>query len=656
MIKFTPEFIERVAEANNIVDLISQQTQLRPTGGGLMGRCPFPDHKEKTPSFSVSETKQVYHCFGCHKSGNIFSFLRDFQGFSFPEAVEFLADRASIAMPKQDHESTEVDRVAQRRKQLLSANKWALHFFREQLKRCPQDHPVKKYLLKRGLSPETVETFQMGYAPPEWDGLVNFLATKGIPMELAEEARLVKARTQGKSGHFDIFRDRLIFPILNNQGDPVAFGGRILESGEPKYLNSPETPVFVKGKILYGLHQTARHVRSEDAVLIVEGYMDLISLYQAGIRNVVATMGTALTTDHGRFLKRLTKNVVVLFDGDSAGQEAAERSLPLLLGCEIFPKGLILPDQQDPDDFVKTQGSEELLRRVKQAPDLFSLNLSQWMKTYRGEASEKIQLIDRLKALFRVIHDRRLQDLYLMEVAQKITVGLPWLRQALGNENLTSSPRNNEPKQGFPVSDSQRGIEPTKEVQKPTVEIRLKGAPVAELLLMALALKSRANLSAIENENITETLSHDGVKKLLLKSFDVCRQSPERFDRLISQLMTVVDEPRYLFHQDPLLREGMRDFKGKDGSEFASETGNVSANESAISEALDDKNDGRLIFDEETEQKLLKDTLKRVRENYLRDQLKKLALELKVNPTSEKMQLMMNLQKDLSSLNKREQQ
>ncbi len=331
MIKFTPEFIERVAEANNIVDLISQQTQLKSAGGGLMGRCPFPDHKEKTPSFSVSETKQVYHCFGCHKSGNIFSFLRDFQGLSFPEAVEFLADRAGISLPKPTGESVEIDKAMQRRKQLLAANKWALIFFREQLKQQASDHPVKKYIQKRGLLPETLETFQMGYAPADWDGLVNFLTSKGISMEIAEEARLVKARTQGKTGYFDLFRDRLIFPILNNQGEPVAFGGRIIESGEPKYLNSPETPVFVKGKILYGLFQTARYIRSEDAVLIVEGYMDLISLYQVGIRNVVATMGTALTPDHGRFLKRLTKNVVVLFDGDSAGQEAAERSLPLLL-------------------------------------------------------------------------------------------------------------------------------------------------------------------------------------------------------------------------------------------------------------------------------------------------------------------------------------
>lgn len=636
MIKFSQEFIERVAEANNIVDLISQHTQLRPTGGGLMGRCPFPDHKEKTPSFSVSEAKQVYHCFGCHKSGNIFSFLRDFQGLSFPEAVEFLADRAGISLPKPSVENDELDRQAQRKKQLLSANKLALIFFQEQLKRQAADHPVKKYLQKRNLSQETIETFQIGYAPPEWDGLVHFLTSKGISMEIAEEVRLVKARTQGKSGYFDLFRDRLIFPIINHQGEPVAFGGRIIEAGEPKYLNSPETPVFVKGKILYGLFQTARYIRSEDSVLIVEGYMDLVSLYQAGIRNVVATMGTALTLEHCRILKRMTKNVVVLFDGDSAGQEAAERSLPLLLSSEIFPKGLILPNNQDPDDFVKSSGPEELTRRVKQAPDLFSLNLSQWMGSYRGEASEKIQLIDRLKPLFRNMSDARLLDLYLQEAAQKLSVSVSWLKKALGAENMKLQPQNIDLNRSGSVSKESHGEIIAKETRSQTIEFQLKNAPSAELLLLALILKSRANIEIAMSENINEYLSHESVKKLLIKSAEVYRQNPEKFDRLVSQLMTIVDEPRFLFHDDPLLRE------------------NAKLEERLESNRSEMSTEGRIVFDEVVEQKLLKDTMRRIRENSIKSQLKKLAIDLKVNPTPEKMQMLMSLQKDLSSLNRKE--
>src|SRR5437868_3538682 len=431
--KFSPEFIEKVRDANNLVDIISQYTQLKPTGSGLMGRCPFPDHQEKTPSFSLSETKQVYHCFGCHKKGNIFTFLQNYQGMSFPEAIEYLANRASIAMPeKNSSEANEYqDRQQERKKLLARVNKLANYYFIEQLKRQPVDHPVKKYIVKRGLSPDVLETFQIGYSTPEWDGLVKYLESKKVPMDLIEEARLAKARAGGKTGHFDLFRDRLMFPILNPMGEAVAFGGRIIDQGEPKYLNSPETPVFVKGRILYGLAQTARYIRTEDQAIIVEGYMDLVALYQAGIRNAAATMGTALTPDHGKLLKRMTKNVVVLFDGDSAGQEAAERSLPILLSADVHPKGLTLPDGMDPDDYVKAKGAEALKDLMTKAPDLFVLILQRWMEDYRGEASQKVKLCDQLKPILEVVPDSRLKDLYVQEAARRMSVPANWLKEAL---------------------------------------------------------------------------------------------------------------------------------------------------------------------------------------------------------------------------------
>lgn len=610
--KFAQEFIERVAEANNIVDLISPHTTLKATGSGLMGRCPFPDHVEKTASFSVSETKQVYHCFGCHKSGNIFSFLRDFQGLSFPEAIEFLADRAGIALPVDDSRSTEQDRANQKRKQLLQINKLAMTFFQEQLHKISPEHKVKKYIEKRGLGADTVETFSIGYAPPEWDALVLYLQSKGASLELAEEARLIKARTQGKTGYFDLFRDRLMFPILNFQGDVVAFGGRIIDVGEPKYLNSPETAVFFKGKTLYGLYQTARHIRSEDAVLVVEGYMDLVSLYQSGIRNVVATMGTAMTLDHARYLKRMTKNIVVLFDGDKAGIDAAERSLPLLLSADLYPKGLILPDKQDPDDFVKSHGAQELSARLQKAPDLFSLNLNEWFKDYRGEASDKVRLIDLLKEVFRIIPDPRLYDLYLVEAARKLSVDPRWLKQALvvDKKSLKTPEISNEK---APPIHRELGAK-TSYVEgesAPAPRILLKDAPLVERKLLGLTLKSRANLESLRNENFIEKISHEGVRKVIEKAFDVYRQSPDKFDKLVSHLMTEVDEPRYLFSEEQ---------------------------------------ESRFDFDEETETKFLRDTVKRVKENFFRDQLKKLAVELKLNPSSEKMEMIMNLQRELSSL------
>jgi len=439
--RFPPEFIERVAEANNIVDIISQYTQLKPTGSGLMGRCPFPDHQEKTASFSVSEPKQVYHCFGCHKSGNIFSFLRDYQGMNFPDAVEYLASRANIPLPQvQDVKAQErFNKESDHKKNLLKANKAANEFFYKTLRSVGSDHPVKKYIARRGLDENILEAFQIGYSPAEWDLLTKHLQSLGVPAEVAEEAKLIKARKEGKSGHFDLFRDRLMFPIISTMGDTLAFGGRIIEQGEPKYLNSPETPVFIKGRVLYGLHQTARFIRSEDVALIVEGYMDLVSLFQNGIQNVAATMGTALTADHCRLIKRMTKNVVVLFDGDHAGVEAAERSLPILLAADIFPKGLTLPDNMDPDDFVKSKGSIVLKEMIEKAPDLFSMVFDKWLENYRGEASEKIKLIDKVKPILNVIPDYRLRDLYLTEVSQKMTVSLLWLKEALSDKTSPQS-------------------------------------------------------------------------------------------------------------------------------------------------------------------------------------------------------------------------
>lgn len=639
--KFSPEFIEKVRDANNLVDIISQYTQLKPTGSGLMGRCPFPDHQEKTASFSVSEIKQVYHCFGCHKKGNIFTFLQNYQGMSFPETIEYLANRAGIAMPEKNSDYGEVQDRAQERKKLLArVNKLAHGYFMDELKHVPANHPVKQYIAKRGLTPETLEAFQIGYATPEWEGLVRYLDSKGVPQDLVEEARLSKARTAGKSGHYDIFRDRLMFPILNPMGEPVAFGGRIIDQGEPKYLNSPETPVFIKGKILYGLAQTARYIRTEDQAIIVEGYMDLIALYQAGIRNVAATMGTALTPDHGKLLKRMTKNVVVLFDGDSAGQEAAERSLPILLAADLHPKGLTLPNKMDPDDFVKQNGASALQDLIAKAPDLFALIMQRWMEDYRGEASQKVRLSDQIKPVLEVVPDQRLRDLYVQEAAQRMSVPAKWLGEALfgavKKPELQSAPQNyrrvdgpaaSAPAQGFaagrtvPTSEmrtsaSEKTSEPKTVPNQP--KYILKGASRPEVLLMSLVLKSRANFEVFLQENLSENITHPHIAEILKKAADVYRQDPNKFDKLTSLLVSFVDLPEALFMSD----------------------GN----------AVVDKNVAA-TFDEESERKLLRDCFKKVRDNSLRAQAKNLARELKAEPSAAKLEQIMNIQRNRHTLN-----
>lgn len=612
--RFTDEFIRRVMEATDLVDIISQYTQLKPSGGGLMGRCPFPDHQEKTPSFSVSQSKQVYHCFGCHKSGNLVTFLRDYHGYSFPEAIEWLAKRASIPMPEKDlRASGEEDKALTRRKALYEINKFATQYFTDQLVRARADHPVREYIQRRGLTKETLEAFRVGLAPQEWDGLLSAMQAKGVPLDLAEEARLIVARKEGKAGHFDMFRNRLMFPILNTMGDPVAFGGRVLNPEDnPKYLNSPETPVFEKKKVLYGLHQTARHIRSQDQAVIVEGYMDAVSLYQAGVQNVAAVMSSSLTHEQARLIKRMTRNVVMLLDGDAAGMDGAERSLPILLEGDLYPKGLFLPDGMDPDDFVRKFGGPALQDLLSKAKDLLFVVLDRWMVDYGGGPAEKLKLADKLKPILNGIADSRLRELYLQEVAQRLSVQMQWLRQAVERAPI-------DPAWGPSVS-SQREtanrapVRPVPE-GKPD-QLVLKGAPAAETTAMALALKSRANFEYFEKEAKLEWFLHEGVRQILSKALEVYGQDPTRFDKLTSLFVSMVDQPGLLFAREP-------------GGVQASQEPNA-----------------------ELENKWLKDALRRVREVQLRTYLQRLRAEYAKDPSPEKLEKLSTAQQEISSLTK----
>lgn len=606
--RYPPEFVDRVSEANNVVDIISQYTQLKQSGNGYMGRCPFPDHAEKTASFSVSESKQVYHCFGCKKSGNIFSFLKDYNGMNFPEAVEYLADRASIPLPEVIRDNNDQYAMAQdKKKQMTKANKVAADFYRETLKRASSDHPIKAYISKRRLKPETIEEFQIGFAPAEWDMLAHHLGRHQVSMALAEEAKLVKARKEG-NGHFDLFRDRLMFPILAPSGEVLAFGGRIHDQGEPKYLNSPETLVFNKSKVLYGLAHTAKYIRADDCVVIVEGYMDLVSLFQAGIKNVAATMGTALTAEHAKMIKRITTNVVVLFDSDEAGQRAAERSLPLLLAAGLYPRGLILTEAKDPDEFVMKFGVEALQKKIQSAPELFNSVLHMWMADYRGEASQKVKLTDLARPIFDVIPDNRLKSLYAQEMAARMNVALDWVRSAL------TSQAGKQPVREFakPMTSEIEPQRPVEEVKKPIFSIT--GAQPAEILLLQLVLKSRANFEVMLSQQILSQINHLGVKSILEKAQQVYRQDPNKFDRLLSLLIENLDKPELLF-----------------------------SNSSPNSQSE---------FDSDKENKMLQDCFKRIQQTFLKSEAKKLGLALKQNVDPEKLKEIEDHHRNRLSLNK----
>jgi DNA primase len=359
MSNFIPdELINQVREANDIVEVISEYLPLKKKGKSYTALCPF--HPEKTPSFSVSQERQIYHCFGCGKGGNVYTFLMEHEKLSFYEALKLLAKRANISLPKKgsDQKTTEI------LDQLFYANQVANEYFRESLINSKK---AKDYLQSRGFSSETVEEFSLGYAPAEWEGLIRFAKEKGLKPETLLSAGLVVEKEK-KAGWYDRFRDRVTFPIFNLSQKIVGFGGRIIqEKDEPKYLNSPESPIYHKGKILYGLNLSKDVIRDKKAAVLVEGYIDLISLYQAGIKNVVAPLGTSFTQDQARLLSRYAEKIYLLFDSDRAGESAVFRSADLLFDAEMEMMIVVLPSGEDPDSFVRKHSLKGIAQKLREA-------------------------------------------------------------------------------------------------------------------------------------------------------------------------------------------------------------------------------------------------------------------------------------------------
>ncbi|MDZ7372787.1 MAG: DNA primase [candidate division KSB1 bacterium] len=366
--------IEEIRQAVDIVDVVSGYLSLRRKGKNYFGLCPF--HQEKTPSFSVNPQLQIFHCFGCRAGGNVFHFLMRIEGLSFQEAVKAVAERAGIHLDLEQAEGEE-----QRALQLLyEANQLAADFYREQLF-SPAGRLAREYLRSRGLDDQTITTFGLGYAPEAWDALLSRAARRGIPTSVLEQAGLVVRREGG--GFYDRFRHRVIFPLFNLSGRVVGFGARRLveDDSSPKYINSPETAIYKKGSTLYGLYQSRQAIRELDAAIIVEGYMDLISLYQRGIRNVVATLGTALTPEQARLIRRYTRNAILFYDSDSPGFKAALRGAEVMLAEEMEVKIATVTPGEDPDSYVRARGAEAVREEIAKAESLFAFRLRREMES-----------------------------------------------------------------------------------------------------------------------------------------------------------------------------------------------------------------------------------------------------------------------------------
>ena len=351
------DFVDEVRSRFDIVELVAEYVQLKRSGRNHFGFCPF--HGEKTPSFSVSQDKQIFHCFGCGEGGNVFSFLMKMDGLTFPEAVKELAERTGLALPQAAAEPG--------REQTLSVNKrlrscldWAYKYYLHMLGR-PEAAEAVRYLRQRGLTAEIIERFGIGYAPDSWDAISQFLKKKGYSEQEMFQAGLLST-SERKT--YDKFRNRIIFPIHNQRGEIIAFGGRVLGDGMPKYLNSPETPLFDKGKNLYALHLARESIRKKKQAVIFEGYMDVIAAHQAGVTQAVASLGTSLTEAQARLLRNQADDVVIVYDADAAGQAATWRGLGILRQAGCLVKVGRLPAGLDPDDYVRKFGGESFQRDI----------------------------------------------------------------------------------------------------------------------------------------------------------------------------------------------------------------------------------------------------------------------------------------------------
>jgi DNA primase len=416
---YIPEDVLRsVLEASDIRQVVGEYVSLKKSGRNWIGLCPF--HPDKDPSFSVSEEKRIFHCFGCGEGGDVFKFLMKMQGMSFVEAVKALADRYGIIIPERPRSSRDQNRCLET-EELVNLNLAAAGFYHQNLLHSPRAGDARAYLESRGLKSGIISRFRLGWADDRWDGLINHLKTEGLPLDKAKKAGLVVSRKSGK-GYYDRFRGRIIFPILDRSGKVVALGGRILEDGRPKYLNSPETPVYNKGKTLYGLSQNKEAIRRAGRGFVVEGYMDLLALAQSDIDQVVATLGTALTEDHVRQLRGLCKDWILVFDGDVAGVKAALRALPFFYKLNLRVRVLNLPAEDDPDSFVRREGGETWKTLVDTAGSGLDFAIQQGLVSYGKDPEGKFKTVEDVLLILQSVNDPVRKSLLAGHVAQKVGV------------------------------------------------------------------------------------------------------------------------------------------------------------------------------------------------------------------------------------------
>jgi len=499
----SPEKIEEVKRRADIVDLVSEYVTLKKGGRNFLGLCPF--HKEKTPSFTVNRDKQIFYCFGCGEGGNVLTFLMKMNNMSFPEAVRHLAGKTGVVIPERILTREEKERSSAR-DEISRINRIATKYFSENLF-SEVGKGARAYLRKRGIQDEVIKEFNLGFATDGWRNLKEYLEKAKVPLKLVENAGLIIPKTNGGGSYYDRFRGRLIFPIEDIAGNVIAFGGRILGEGEPKYLNTPESPVFIKGRNLYGLNRTKEDIRRKGCAILVEGYFDLITLWGAGSRNVVATLGTALTKEHVDLIRRYTGEVIALFDPDLAGKKALARSIELFLSGNVSAKAVVLPGSYDPDQYVRTYGNESLTGIIGRAQSM----VDYYIENFIGKVSTVEEKRDALReAVSFIINIDNIseRDLFIRRVSEKLGLNQELLTKEVNRAVKTHT------------------VNPVAVSREPDMDI-----DTVELSLIHIMLEYPDKISEIVQKNIFDCFMSANLKSLaerLRDSFE--KEGSEGFD------------------------------------------------------------------------------------------------------------------------------
>jgi DNA primase len=529
MNRINEETVNAIRDRSDIVEVISGYLPLRRSGANYLGLCPF--HQEKSPSFNVNAPRQIFHCFGCGTGGNVFTFLMRMEGLTFPEAVKRLGEKVGITV--EETPVTPADRQRRdQRERLLRINEAAAAFYHRLLLEDAAGAPGRRYLRQRGYEADMVRAFRLGFAPDQWEALVSHLATLGFTAAELRAAGLVREGREGR-GDRDLFHSRLLFPILDPEGRVVAFGGRVLDDGTPKYLNSPETLVYQKGRTLYGLYQGRDAIRHSRTALVVEGYFDLLALHRAGLANAVAACGTALTADHARLLKRYAEQVLLVFDADKAGRQATFRAMDALLPEGLTVKAVSLAAGEDPDSFLASQGADALHVRLAAARPALELYLDEQLQLHGDGIEGRARAAEEVLARIRRLPSDLERDLYLKQLAARTGLDQALL-QTRGGGGAT-----------------------TRAVQRPAGQLPRSGADPAErtqTFLLRLMLANERARQRVSDEGTAVLFSsppHREVADHLLAVEDATGKLPEQLldglagseaQALLSGLMLAEDQ------------------------------------------------------------------------------------------------------------------